>query len=77
MQDNTKWYWEQKNTTEQYHCSHTHNCKYMLGCHHSHQGKKTQKNICNKSQEQKAIQMSTICLTDSDHYFIRDEIKIE
>ena len=44
MQDNTKWYWERKKT-EQYNCSHTHNCTSMLGCHHHLLSRKTPKSV--------------------------------
>ena len=47
----------------------------MLGCHHCHQRKKIPKSVCNKNQSHKAIQRSPICLTDSDHDVIIDEIK--
>ena len=49
-----------KNTTEQYHCSHTNNCTSMVGCHHRHQGKKIPESVCNKNQSRKDIQRGSI-----------------
>ena len=34
------------------------------------------KGVCSKNQAHKAIQGSPICLTDSDHDFILDKIKL-
>ena len=72
MKSNTKWYWEQKPQYKNI----IVNTPAMLGCHHHHWSKKMPKIICNKNQARKAIQMSTICLTDSDHDFILDKIKL-
>ena len=37
--------------------------------------KKIPKNLCNRNQAHKALQRRSICLTDSYHDFILDEIK--
>ena len=41
IQDNTKWYWEQKHNRKIY-FPHTQNCISMLGCHYGHRSKKYQ-----------------------------------
>ena len=69
MKDNTKWYWG-KTATKQYHFSHTHNCASILRCHHHHWSKESLKNVCDKIQALKAIQKSSIYLTDYGHDFI-------
>ena len=37
--------------------------------------KQIPKSVCNRNQEHKAIQRLTICLTESEQYYILDEIK--
>ena len=75
MQDNTKWYWEQSPQQNNI-IFPTHT--FMNPCLDVMtvtEVKQKPKNLCKKNQPHKAIQRRTICLTESDHDYILDEIK--
>ena len=74
MQDNMKWYWEQKlqhNNIFFPTLTILHPCLYVITVTKV----KKPKLFCNKNQSCKDIQRSPVCLTESDHDIILDEIK--
>ena len=47
----------------------------MFGCYYSTGGKKIPRRFSNRNQSLKAIQRFPLCLTESDHDYIIEEIK--
>ena len=75
IQYNTKCYWEksqQQNNTIPPKFTIVHLCLNLIPVTEVNQ---IPKSVCNRNQKRKALQMYYICLTDSDHNCIIDEIK--
>ena len=75
MQENTNWYWKQKSLQQNIivpTCTIIHPCLDVVRILYV---KGTPKNVCNRIQAKKDIQRHSICLTDSDYYYILDEIE--
>ena len=62
-------------TIKQYHCYNTNNCTSIYVCNGRNLVKQIANSVCNINQAHNSLNRHPICLKDSDHDYILDEIK--